>query len=104
MFMLKSTHEAAVRELKAKAARDIEPLTREIEAYKEGAKALHSGIDDAAAENQRLAESLRDMEADRGHWREQAMRDEADAQKWRDRAERDRNRVRKTPKPAPKKS
>lgn len=77
MFMLKSTHEAAMRELKAKAARDIEPLTQEIA----------------------------DLKDDRDEWKSAALGYEIDAQKWRDslKRSRDRKAAKSTPKPAPKK-
>lgn len=97
MFMLKSTHEAliakareeeadTVRDLEAKfkkAVKDIARLTEDVRQAEGAADALKADF------NQRLADAVQDYQVD--------------AQKWRDRAERDRNRVRKTPKPAPKK-
>lgn len=89
-LMLVSEHERLTRELKAAAARDIEPVTREIEAYKEGAKALSRIIDNGTAEIRRLetlvaaqADELDDHRKSRATWIQVANDNAADAQKWR---------------------
>lgn len=92
-LITKSRHEREMRELKAKAARDIEPLTREkanlefsLSTYKASLAARTKALDTCEDQNEKLETIIAGLQDEIALLR-------PDAQKWRDRAAREAKRA-----------